>query len=307
MSDSQVESVIHDVYLPFRASELRPHFLSDADKQVLYYQRSAQRYQEFSARPPNGPRATPTDIRFACQIQKDERFWTATALKRLVESTGRPDALCRLLKNTVGASPPLKLFSRWEACLEGEVELILEAVLPAPKSYVNWLQRNVTRRHLVPYVLRAAETAGGGAREGPTHVDAIIVNRQTGFALIIEAKVLSDVSGFVSFDVFRNQLARNLDVLLEDYSGLGSVLAARRPDSSLFMLLTPTCFRENPTSRLYGWLFEDYRKSSAAIARDLPHRAPHDLIDLGRRMGWITFEEIAGLVPNACPWLRGIA
>ena len=44
----------------------------------------------------------------------------------------------------------------------------------------------------------------------------------TGVAVIFEAKVLSDISAHVTFDLARNQLARSIDVMLEANS-------ARRP------------------------------------------------------------------------------
>ena len=37
----------------------------------------------------------------------------------------------------------------------------------------------------------------------------------TGVAVIFEAKVLSDISAHVTFDLARNQLARSIDVMLE--------------------------------------------------------------------------------------------
>jgi hypothetical protein len=43
----------------------------------------------------------------------------------------------------------------------------------------------------------------------------VLFARGTGVAVIFEAKVLSDVSTHITFDVARNQLARTIDVMLE--------------------------------------------------------------------------------------------
>ena len=51
----------------------------------------------------------------------------------------------------------------------------------------------------------------------------------TGVAVIFEAKVLSDISTHVTFDLARNQLARSIDVMLEVNSALSAPLSLRGP------------------------------------------------------------------------------
>ncbi len=304
MSNNQNESSLIDpVYLPFIADELRPHFMVDVDGQIEYFQKSAQRYREFRESRPDRRGISISAARFPCQIEKDERFWTATSLKRLIDSENGVQALERLLVRTFGDRPLFRELSDWRSCLDGRLKLVLEAVVPSPPSYVRWLRENFATRHLIPYVVHAAQRARARALEGPTHVDAVIVNVDKGFSLFIEAKVLSDISYMVSFDVFRNQIARNLDVMLEPSDKLDSPLCKRRPEHSLFVLMTPRCFQEQPHSRLYGRVVKEYRSMPDAIARDLPHRTDTDMQDLTRRIGWITFEDIAELLPDACPWL----
>ena len=108
----------------------------------------------------------------------------------------------------------------------------------------------------------------------------------------------------ISFDNFRNQLVRNVDVMLEPNGDMTPPLQHRRPERTLFALLTPQVFRERPRSRLYGWLFEEYTSNPKALARDLPHRDGADWNTVAQRLGWITFEDIDELVPEACPWLQ---
>jgi hypothetical protein len=295
--------LIHPRYLPFTSEELRSHFLGDAHRQIRRFIRSAERYALLETVDPRLPALPLDQAKTPCQIERDERFWTTTALKRLVDAPNAKDAIQRLLRQVFDARPLLSGFASWDECLTGELRLILEAVLPAPGGYVTWLRGNLARRHFIPYVLRAAKAIGCQRLEGPTHVDAIILNVSNGFALCIEAKVLSDISGVVSFDIFRNQLVRNLDIMLEQHQMMPYPLSMRRPESSLMVLLTPRCFKEQPHSRLYGWLVKEYTNSPEALQRDLPHRAKLNALELSRRLGWLTFEDICEVVPGACPWL----
>ncbi len=294
--------VIDSIYLPFTSEQLRHHFLVDADGQVAYFERSAQAYHNFIGTRPERKGVPIGNARGPCQIAKDERFWTATTMKRLMEKSA---ALAAVLRRTFGDKPPIPVFDSWHECLSGRLKLVLEATLPSPEKYVQWLRLNLESRHLIPYVLHAAQRTTARTLEGATHVDALVVNSDNGFSLLVEAKVLSDISCVVSFDVFRNQIARNVDVMLESSADLAQPLGARHPDRSLFLLLSPSCFRERPQSRLYGWLFGEYTSSPSALQRDLPHRDSIDWPGVSRRMGWMTFEDIASVEPRACPWLRG--
>jgi len=61
----------------------------------------------------------------------------------------------------------------------------------------------------------------------------------SGVAVIFEAKVLSDSSAHVTFDLARNQLARSIDVMLEVNSTLPAPLSFRKPERTFLVLLTP--------------------------------------------------------------------
>jgi hypothetical protein len=292
--------IIDATYLPFTENELRRHFLRGPDEQLRHFTKSADSYHEFLSK---GNLAAPQHIaRGPCQIEKDERFWTATALKKLVEAPDHADRLVELLSQAFGPRPPFDVFDDWQSCVNGEMQLALEASITSSPSYCIWLKEHGSGQHFIPYVERARGCNTGGDLEGASSVDAVIVNVDNGFALLIEAKVLSDVSKDVSFDAFRNQIARNLDVMLEDGQG-PTWLGKRRAAHSLFALLTPECFKDRPHSRLYGFLFEEYTSDSAALARDLPHRH-EDWLTLARRVGWFTFEDINRVLPGACPWLN---
>lgn len=299
----ELDRLIDPVYLPFTAGQLARHFTGATERHTQQFEASAKAYREFlnSHSPLEG--VAIDEARASCQIEKDERCWTATALKRVFDAPARKSVLIQLLSRAFGPTPPCCGLETWEDCLSGELRLVFEAALPSPTAYQTWLREHRREQHIIPYTLRAGDRRSLRSLEGPTKVDALLVNLDNGFALLVEAKVMSDLSGDVSFDAFRNQFARNVDVMLEAGGG-HPWLAARRADRSLFTLLTPRCFQQRPHSRLYGFLYEEYTQHPAALARDLPHRTDCDWSGISRRIGWLTFEDINDAQPGACPWME---
>jgi hypothetical protein len=299
-----MHDIIDTTYLPYTWDELTDHFLRGQYEQERHFTESASRYHAFREEHETNLAVPQHVARVPCQIEKDERFWTATALKKLIEAPDHVRLLVALLsKAFYSPQPPLAGFDDWQSCLTGNLQLALEASIPSPPSYCAWLRKNASGQHFIPYVERARKGNTGGDLEGASNVDAVIINVDNGFAVLIEAKVLSDASKDVSFDAFRNQIARSVDVMLEDGQG-PAWLAARKADRSLFALLTPNCFKEERRhSRLYGFLYDEYKNNPAALARDLPHRDENGPA-LSRRLGWLTFEDINEALPGACPWLN---
>jgi len=168
-------------------------------------------------------------------------------------------------------------------------------------------RENLTKRQFIPYVVDAAHRPDSDkirrGLEGPTHLDALLLNEENGFAVFFEAKVLSDISHGISFDVARNQIARNVDVMLETNPDLPRPLNQRDPARTLFALLTPRYFREDPSSRHYGMLLPQYQTNPASLGRDIPHRTDVDWPGVSRRLGWLTFEDCHEVQVGACPWL----
>ncbi len=110
--------------------------------------------------------------------------------------------------------------------------------LPSPRRYRGWLRDHLDERAPIPY-LREKAAAPGSRLEGQTKADAMLLARDTGVAVIFEAKVLSDISTHVTFDVARNQLSRTIDVTLEANSKLRPPLSLRKPERTFLVLLTP--------------------------------------------------------------------
>ncbi len=297
------DGMIDPVYLPFTPEEMRAHFTRQADKNVSYYIASAERYRKFMESHEHTAGVPISRARAARQIEKDERFWVATAIKHLYNGPSMIEDLTRLLSETFGTTPPVEGLGSWYQCLWGDLRLYFEVPLPAPRAYTAWLRDNLERRQLIPYVLDAAHGKGPRALEGATQVDALLLNADNGFALLIDSEVTSDISHSVLFDDRRNQIARTIDVMLEKNDRLSDPLCKRRPDRSLFVLLTPDEFKRNPKSRLYGWLMNDYQTELAALGRDLPHRHDVDWGTVRPRLGWISYEEIEYIHTDACPWM----
>ena len=311
MSDQPIDPI----YLPFSAEQLRRHFAPtrrcSADERVAqhvrYYLTSAERYRRFQVDHVDRRGIALAEAKRPCQIEKDERFWIVTALMNYFYRDERTERLGALMRLCFSETPPLADFSSWNECLSGDLHLFFEANLPSPPGYKHWLGENLDQRHIIPYVVDAGRRPGTDDTrkrlEGPTHVDAILLNTDNGFAVLFEAKVLSDASYQVSFDTMRNQIARNVDVMLERNEHLPEPLNLRQPERTLFALLTPKVFRKHPHSRLYGWLMNEYRENPKTLARDIPYRQSVDWSKVARRMGWLTWEDCEQVLPGACPWL----
>ncbi len=301
-----MSEIIDPIYMPFSPEELAPHFVQQADKHVGYFVKAARRYQNFMDGAGDTRGIPMSRAEGARRIEGDRRFWAATSLKHLYDSPARVPGLARLLSEAFGTSPPVHGLYSWEECLSGDLRLFFQACLPAPKRYTSWLRDHLKDRQLIPYVLDAADRGNGRALEGATRVDALFLNLDNGFSLLVEAKVASDISCSVSFDHYRNEIARGIDVALDKSDKNGRrerPLNVRDPERSLFALLTPEDFKLNPKARFYGWVMNEYQTNPTALERDLPHRKGIAWDQVSRRLGWISYEEIEFVLPGACPWI----
>lgn len=320
------DRVVHPVYLPFSRGTLLQHFapvgvltaaqkadLSWRDKHVRHYEDSARLASAHSEAEHAGPAGNqvPTGCTAANhQIEKDERFWIATALMSIFHSKDRAARLAALLNSVfrefpvAGQASDLPDIHDWDSALQEDAEhplqLFFEVNLPSPQSYKQWLALHVDQQTLLPWI-RAKHV--GLQQEGATKADAMLIAPKTGVAIVFEAKVLSDASSHTERDATRNQIARNIDVLLEPNPRLQPPLTLRRPQRTCFLLVTPELFHRNPSTRLYGHLMNEYRKDTALLQQHLPHRTGEELDGVSSRLGWTTFEEFNRVLPGACAWL----
>src|SRR5207342_1355676 len=105
--------VLHPVYLPFTADQLREHFApvhgpGEEGRHVRYYQASVEEARRHDALIRGGEKPTPAQTRLGRQMEKDERFWVAAALMSLYHAdvgAGRAGLFARLLERA-GLRPP---------------------------------------------------------------------------------------------------------------------------------------------------------------------------------------------------------
>jgi len=289
--------ILHPIYLPFSEEEVKKHFIEatgkSAESNLKYYKQSIERYNK---------NETGQDIKIIRQIEKDEKFWTISTFLTLYRN--KFDDLNEILQSSFGETPPFQSFNSWTDCLAGNIDVFFEANISSPIIYRDYLRTNIDKLHFIPYIIEKVKK-GGSSLEGSTNVDAIILNKDNGFNIVIEAKVLSDIDYQTQNNTIRNQIARSIDVMLEPpLPNVHEPLDKRDPEKSLFLLVTPKLFKENQTSRLYGYKYNDYTTNIQTLMTDLPHRNFTDILNLSKRIGWITWEEIKKINTDCCKWLE---
>ncbi len=278
--------VIHKKYLPFTRDQLSPHFRDERHLDQLV--ESSRRHISYMNRYQDLTEGMPitSEVKRERQIEKDERARTITAIKTAYDN----QSLSAVLKKAFDINPLCQI-DDWTSLLGEKADLTLtfEVGLTSPVGYRDRLRQRYKvhdpELNLLPYLSDAAK--GGTNLEGATRVNALLVNRTTDFAVMFEAKFLSDTSTSVTFDPFRNQIIRNIDVLLDE----ASEPLNNSPSRRYFCLLTPEVFRRRPRSRHYGALFVAYTREPSLISDDLPHRDRKTAIEAGSRIGWATYED----------------
>jgi len=215
-----------------------------------------------------------------------------------------------LFKKAFGKKVPTSIkIDNWKECFNSDnLKLYFEVDLPSSASYKENLYSlyengKIQEHQIIPFIIASAHDKK--TLEGSTQVDALILNPDNGFNVLIEAKVLSDISIGITYDVVRNQIARNIDVMLEWDKGLCDPLDKRDPNKSLFLLVAPKLFKDRPTSRLYGYKIREYQdgnKGVDALKKDLPHRKEKELQDIPSRIGWLTWEDFKEVNKKCSPW-----
>jgi hypothetical protein len=287
------EQVLHEEFLPYSARELLDHFLDTGragEEPERHLNAWKKRISDAAAR-----------INDPTFLDRDETLWTAGALLAIHRSANSNGQWREVLIRLFGSLPPIGEQLGWDDLLDGDLRLFFEVGLSSPAGYRAWLRDHLADRHPLTRQL-AVSRSRGASLEGRTHLDALLLNPATGFAVHFEAKVLSDIDTKTKHDSLRNQLARNIDCVIASASPQ-PVLGTRRPERSFLVLLTPAMFKTHWSSRLYGHLVREYASDPSAIKRDLPHHDFATCAGVSKRIGWLTFEDIRTVQPTACPWL----
>lgn len=302
-----MEPTLAQDFLPFPPEVVAGHFLgSDELRRGLAagFLKTVERWREIAAHEHGslmgvtaGGAAT-----YARQLEKDEPFWAAVALMTLYYTGDRIENFARLLRRGFGDKPPLSDVRAWDQLLLGELHLLFDAQLAPPREYREHLRTTVRDHSVVPYLLDAPAREGRRPLDGSATVDALLINVRTGFAVVFATRLLSDIACQGTFDSRRTDIARAIDLMLEEPKGPSPFLERREVSRTFLLLVTPKMLKEDPRARLYGWLWHDYREHPERLSADLHHRSLVNWRQVTTRMGWATWEDCAEIVPGACPW-----
>lgn len=308
---------MHDKYLPFAEKVIKKHLYggdgrnkNSIENQLIYYKDSIKRFKDYQWGKESIKGKPLKETSFPCQIQKDERFWTMNTLLSIFYSQNRTKEFVRLFKKGYSQNVPKLLdLNSWDDCFQSDnLGLYFEVDLPSPIDYKDYLlkkykDKKSNQHQIVSHILASA--CNKKKLEGSTQVDAIIINPDNGFGVIIEAKVLSDISISITYDLLRNQIARTIDVMLEKNEKMKPPFIDRNPDKTIFLLLTPKLFKNNPWSRFYGYKMRDYKdpeKGVDYLKEDLPHRTEEVLKNIPSRIGWLTWKDFKDVNNQCSPW-----
>ena len=311
-----------------------PQLLNDL--QTLYARETSRKTGFWSAAPPYLCGGDATEGRAKTllvhpqknKINHDEPWLTFMALWGLFNSgdpanykPGPTDAIAELLE---------KLFPllRLPLPITGIEAAKLEVQTPAIPGFDNAIRQITQSTSPHPYpdrqdkITTRVEKENNRVLEGNSQFDAVVTlktGNDSRLVVFIEAKFLSDISYQVSYSPVRNQIARNLDAILElKERWAKNNLNKEKPEwpeniDFRYLLLTPGIFRPDyrpfvalpkhrwpgaETSRLFCHKMKEYRDEPLTLLRDIPHRSAItcDISEVQQRIGWASFEDIVMLV-----------
>ncbi len=118
--------------------------------------------------------------------------------------------------------------------------------------------------------------------EGATEVDIELQGES--YLIYVEAKLHSDISWATTYDPQRNQIARNIDCLLENAAG-------RTPHFWMFV-------KDRGPGHGYTQTIESYRTNPSSLASLIPHRSPELVAEVASRIAVLTWSELLTLLPT---------
>ena len=206
------------------------------------------------------------------QTELEQMDLPGRQMKRILDSKDSEDLLTWNIFATLKRSQPL---SRWlvpwlQTCFTAPPQVLNNTQIhlwpgrqrrptyPTSPEWERWLRERY-RQSPIPLLRVWADKKG--RMEGKTEIDVAIENDEV--LIFVEAKYLSDISDHVTYDPWRDQIARCIDV--------GTYHAKGR--AFFFILLTPRWPDEYAqNSRLYHYKLREYQQNPAALRTKLPHR-----------------------------------
>lgn len=182
--------------------------------------------------------------------------------------------------NKVGLTNRILALAGISAYEENVADIGLERQYRPPNGYLKWIKDEV-KNHPVKYIReRAARHKQNQPLESRTHVDAFIETDK--LLIFFEIKFTSDISHSTTFNPFRNQLARLIDVGLEMNEHNGKEV--------LVILSTPRRLYEKK-SRLYYYKVKEYTDPKL-IKEDIEWRSVSEIRDNVLAVSWIALEDL---------------
>ncbi|MFN7919076.1 MAG: hypothetical protein U0Q16_03210 [Bryobacteraceae bacterium] len=149
-------------------------------------------------------------------------------------------------------------------------------VVAAPKAYEASSRERMRASEILTWRERSLDM---NPVEGPSEIDISFEGR--GYAVYVEAKLGSDVSLSTTYDPERNQIARNIDCLLE-------FCGKQRPIFWMFV-------RDRQPTRAYTQLMSRYQDATE-LRRSLPHREVARLEEVASGLAVLTWAELLTLL-----------
>jgi hypothetical protein len=155
-----------------------------------------------------------------------------------------------------------------------------EEAYPCSKKYLDEIKKYFKENPHYDLKIRRK----GAPKEGTSKIDVVIEDDEN--LIFIEVKYLSDISSKTTFDFARNQIIRNIDVLVEN----------SKDKTPYFILITPAIFKNDEYakhSKLYFYKMNEYTDPKGAI--DAMRRdswlEKEKLKNIQGKIFWATFEE----------------
>jgi hypothetical protein len=167
---------------------------------------------------------------------------------------------------------------------ENVVNVGLERQYRPPEGYLNWLKNDV-KNHPIQYIRQqASKHEPNKPLESNTHMDAFIETDK--LLIFFEMKYTSDIAYSTTFNPYRNQLARLIDVGLDVAKCSGKEV--------LVLLSSPSKFYES-RSRLYYYKVQEY-SDPLLIQKDIAWRTVSEIRDNVLAVKWFALEELISLL-----------
>jgi len=160
--------------------------------------------------------------------------------------------------------------------------ITFEKALHCSSTYINEIAKYFKKNPHYDIKIRRK----GMPKEGTSKIDVVIEDEKN--LIFIEVKYLSDISSKTTFDFARNQIIRNIDVLLTNTNN----------KTPYFILLSPSIFKNDEYakhSKLYNYKIKEYtdsdqNKALGAMKRDSGLET-EKLKKIQKNIFWATFED----------------